>query len=134
MHITWLGILLGYAAGMAVAFLWYGKLFVHLWWRLTGITPEQSKAATRRNTSQLIVANAVTALGLAAAIDIAYRATGTDGVWVALAVGAAAWLGLSMTTLWQHNAFELKPARLTILNCAYQLALFLAISLGIGLL
>lgn len=40
---------------------------------------------------------------------------------------------LSASTLLQHNAFELKPAKLTLINTAYQLALFLAMSLAIGL-
>jgi Protein of unknown function (DUF1761) len=55
-------------------------------------------------------------------------------VWLALLVGAAAWLASSATTLLQHNAFELKPPRLTIINSAYQLTLFLALALAIGLL
>src|SRR5262245_46955490 len=55
-------------------------------------------------------------------------------VWMALLVGFAAWLTFSATTLIQHNAFELKPAKLTAINTGYQLALFLAMSLVIGLL
>lgn len=133
MQINWLGIGLGLVAGMAVAGVWYGKLFVQLWWDLTGITPQQTKAASRRNMVQLLIANAVTALGLGFAVAVVDAATGTQSVWLALLVGAVAALTLSVTTLLQHNAFELKPAKLTLLNCAYQLALFLATSLMIGL-
>ena len=43
-------------------------------------------------------------------------------------------VAFSATTLVQHNAFEMKPAKLTIINTGYQLALFLAMSLVIGLL
>ncbi|MDT7749982.1 MAG: hypothetical protein QOD96_3644 [Pseudonocardiales bacterium] len=43
-------------------------------------------------------------------------------------------LGFSLTTLVQHNAFEQKPARLTVINSAYQLTLFLGMALAIGLL
>jgi hypothetical protein len=45
----------------------------------------------------------------------------------------AAWLAFSATTLLQHNAFELKPPRLTVINSAYQLTLFIAMTLAIGL-
>jgi hypothetical protein len=42
-------------------------------------------------------------------------------------------LTFSATTLLQHNAFELKSARLTVLNSAYQLVLFLGMALTIRL-
>jgi hypothetical protein len=57
-----------------------------------------------------------------------------DSVWPALIVGLVAWATLSATTLLQHNAFELKPPKLTFLNNAYQLVLFLAMALVIGLM
>lgn len=138
MDINWpttvLATVLAIAAGMVVAGVWYGKVFVAIWWRLTGITPEQSKQASRRNMVQLLIANSVTAAGLAAGIETTWAAFGDDSVWLALLVGLVAWLTFSATTLLQHNAFELKPPKLTLLNCAYQLVLFLAMALVIGLL
>lgn len=83
---------------------------------------------------QLLIANGLTALGLAFAIRITASATGNRSVPMALLVGLAAWLTFSATTLLQHNGFELKPAKLTSINIGYQLALFLAMSLVIGLL
>lgn len=133
MQINWLGVVLALVAGMVVAGVWYGKLFVAIWWNLTGITPEQSKAASRRNMIQLLIANAVTAIGLAAGVAVTASATGIHSVWLALVVGFAAWLTFSATTLLQHNAFELKPPKLTVINTAYQLVLFLAMSFVIGL-
>ncbi|WP_246227423.1 DUF1761 domain-containing protein [Mycolicibacterium helvum] len=118
---------------MAIAGVWYGKLFATTWWDLTGLTAEQSKAASRRNMAQLLVANTVTAVGLAVAIAVTFAAAGHRSAWLALLVGATAWLAFSATTLLQHNAFELKPPRLTIINSAYQLTLFLAMALAIGL-
>ena len=102
--------------------------------QLTGVTPERSKPARVRNMTQLFIAVSLTALGLALAIGITAEATGNDSVWIALLVGLASWLALSASTLLQHNAFELKPARLTIINAGYQLVLFLVMSLVLGLL
>jgi hypothetical protein len=45
-----------------------------------------------------------------------------------------AWLGFSLSTLVQHNGFEQKPGRLTVINSAYQLVLFLGTAAPIGLL
>ena len=134
MQLNWLGVVIAVVAGMAVAGVWYGKLFVTTWWNLTGVTPEQSKTASRRNMAQLLVANTVTAVGLAVAVEVTFAAAGSRSVWLAILVGATAWLAFSATTLLQHNAFELKPPQLTIINSAYQLTLFLAMTLAIGLL
>ena len=60
-------------------------------------------------------------------------ATGAHGVTSGLAVAAVTGLTFSVTTLVQHNAFEQKPARLTLLNADYQLVLFLMMGLVLGL-
>jgi hypothetical protein len=134
MEISWLATVSAIVVGMAVAGVWYGKVFAATWRSLTGITPEDSKNASSRNMIQLLVANCVTALGLAVGIGIVAAATGNKSVWLALLVGFVAWLSFSASTLLQHNAFELKRPKLTVVNISYQLVLFLAMALVIGLL
>ncbi|MEO8828791.1 DUF1761 family protein [Lapillicoccus sp.] len=97
MEIDWLGAVLAVVAGMVVAGVWYGKVFVSLWWQLTGITPAQSKNASRRNMVQLLIANSVTAVGLAVGIGTASAATKDGSVWMALLVGLVAWSTFSAT-------------------------------------
>ena len=133
MHINWLGAALAFVVGMIVASVWYGQVFLATWSRLAGVTPEQSSAARTRNMTQLAIANAITAVGLTLAVAMTYTVFETRSVLMSLAVGFVAWLTLSATTLLQHNAFELKPAKLTILNAAYQLVLFLAMALVIAI-
>jgi len=84
--------------------------------------------------TQLAIANLVTAVGLTVAISLASATTGNASVGMALLVGFAVWLTFSASTLLQHNAFELKPPMLTVINTSYQLAMFLAMSIVIGLL
>lgn len=135
MEINWLGAALAFVAGMVVAFLWYQKGFIaNAWEGLTGVTPDRSRPARARNMTQLAIANLLTAGGLAAGISLASAATGDESAGMAVLVGFAAWLTFSASTLLQHNAFELKPAKLTVINSSYQLALFLAMSVVIGLL
>lgn len=133
MELDWLAVVIATVAGMAVAGAWYGKVFTTLWSTLTGVAAEDSAKASRRNMALLLVANGVTAVGLAAGIEVASMASSSDSLWLALLVGLAAWLTFSATTLLQHNAFELKGAQLTVLNIAYQLVLFLGMALTIGL-
>ena len=132
-ELNWLAVVIATGVGMAVAGVWYGKVFTTLWSTVTGVAAEDSAKASRRNMALLVVANGVTAVGLAAGIEVASMAAGSEALWLALLVGFGAWLTFSATTLLQHNAFELKSARLTALNSAYQLVLFLGMALTIRL-
>ena len=122
--------------GMAIAWVWYSDwgLVGGVWRTLTGVTKEDSVRGGKRPFVVLIASIVVTALALAAASSIASGFFGTDSVWIALAVGLLAWLGFSLSTLAQHNGFEQKPGRLTVINSAYQLVLFLGMAIPIGLL
>lgn len=135
MEINWLATVVAFVVGMVVAYVWYSKFALGIvWWKLTGITPERSKQASRRNVVQLLVANGVTAMGMAAGIAVASAATRDESVGLALVVGLVAWVTFSATTLLQHNAFELKPPKLTLVNTSYQLVLFLGMALVIGVM
>jgi uncharacterized protein DUF1761 len=134
LSISWLAVVVATAVGMAIAGIWYGWAFVGVWRELTGVTREDSKRAGRRPFAVLLASILVTALALAAACSLASGFFGNDSLWLALAVGLATWLGLSLTTLVQHNAFEQKPTRLTVINSAYQLVLFLGMAVAVGLL
>lgn len=135
LEINWLGFAVAIVVGMAVAFVWYQKgPIANAWEKLTGVTPERIKPVRVRSMTQLLLSVVITALGLVLAIAITAAATGDESAGVALLVGLAAWLAFSASTLLQHNAFELKPAKLTVINVGYQLVLFAAMSLMIGLL
>lgn len=43
-------------------------------------------------------------------------------------------MAFSASTHFQHNTFEIRPPRLTVLNSAYQLVLFLSMALVAGLM
>lgn len=135
-EINWLAVALAFAAGMAVAMVWYSNWgFNKAWTKQTGVTGEKLKKAQGRwPFVKLSVANFITTLVLAVAIAVASAYFNDSSVWLALAVGFVLWLGLSATTLLQHNTFEMKSDTLTAINSGYQLALFLAIALVIGLL
>ena len=127
--INWLGVILAFAVGMAVAMAWYDKRTIGpAWTKLTGV-----KKANTAAFVVLFITNFLTALVLAAAIAISAVYFKNDSLWLALAVGFAMWLGFSAATLAQHNGFELKPTKLTIINNSYQLVLYLGMAFVIGL-
>ena len=92
-----------------------------------------SASIGRRNSApQLALANAVTALGLGIAVPVTATATGAQGPLLGLVVGAFAGLTFSVTTLVQHNGFEQKSPRLTLINAGYQLVLFVGVGARAG--
>lgn len=136
LSISWPAVVVAVVVGMAIAWAWYSDwgLVGGTWRKLTGITKEDSTRGGKGPFAVLVVSIIATALALAAAYSIASGFFERSSVWLALAVGFAAWLGFSLSTLAQHNGFEQKPARLTMINSAYQLVLFLGMTLAIGLL
>lgn len=134
METDWIGVLLAFVAGMVVAMAWYSKgAIADAWEALTGITPEKNQPVRTRNLILLAVSNAATTVGLAFAVEFTAVVTGNASLWMAVMVGFVAWLTLSASTLLQHNSFEQKPLKLTTINTGYQLALFVAITLVLGL-
>lgn len=136
LSINWLAVAVAIVVGMVIAWVWYSDwgLVGSTWRRLTGVTKEDSVKAGKTPFVILVASIIVTALALAVACAIASSYFGGNSVWLTLAVGFAAWLGFSLSTLAQHNGFEQKPARLTVINNAYQLVLFLGMAAPIGLL
>jgi uncharacterized protein DUF1761 len=135
LSINWLAVVVAIVVGMAIAWVWYSDwgLLGSTWRRLTGVTKEDSAKGGKGPFVILVASIIATALTLAAACSIAFAFFGDSSVWLALAVGLIAWLGFSLSTLAQHNGFEQKPARLTAINSAYQLVLFLGMALPLGL-
>jgi hypothetical protein len=136
LSISWLAVVVAIVVGMAIAWVWYSDwgLVGGVWRKLTGVTKEDSARGGKGPFAILVVSIIVTALALAAAWSVASVFFDSRSAWLALAVGCTAWLGFSLSTLAQHNGFEQKPARLTVINSAYQFVLFLGMGLVIGLL
>ena len=130
---SWLAAAAATVVGMIIAGIWYTKAFGDAWIKLTGVTKEDSKKAGKTPMVILLVTNFVFAAALTASIAVATEFFKDNSVWLALVVGFAMWLGFSATTLLQHNSFELKPVKLTLINNGYQLALFLGMALVISL-
>lgn len=134
--ISWLAVLVAIAVGFVIAFVWYSDwgLVGGTWRTLTGVTKADSAGAGKGPMVVLVVSLVLTAIGLAAADSLAAGFFDCDSPWLGGAVGGAAWLCFSASTLAQHNGFEMKPTRLTAINIAYQLVLFVGMGLTVGLL
>lgn len=133
-EINWLAVVIATFIGTAIAGIWYqDPVFGKAWRKTTGVTPKQSKQAGNAPLIVLLIANFVTAAALAALVYVISHFFNDHSLGLALLIGATSGLALSVTTLIVHNGFELKPKKLTLINSAYQLTIFLAMSLVIGL-
>lgn len=136
LDISWPAVAVAIAIGLAIAWVWYSDwgLVGGTWRGLTGVTKADSERAGKLPFVILVVSVVATGIALAAVDALASAALDVESVWIALAVGLVTWGGFSLSTLTQHNGFEQKPARLTIINSAYQLVLFVGMALCIGLI
>lgn len=133
-EINWLAVIIATFVGTVIAGIWYQEpVFGKAWRKATGVTPKQSKQAGNSPLVILLLVNFVTAASLAGLVYITSHFFENYTIGFTLLNGAAAGLALSVTTLIVHNGFELKPKKLTLINAAYQLAIFLAMTLVIGL-
>ena len=121
---------------MAVGSLWYTpKVLGTLWMRLAGITPERMR--TRSPVAPILVTlvvSLVTALVLAGCVDIAHAFYGGSWFANAMVTGLFLFVGFTAARMITHDAFEGRPAALTVLNTTHELVTILVMSAIIGLL
>lgn len=135
LDINWLAVALATIFSVILAVAWYNDaLFGKQWRKLTKVTAKDSEKAGNAPMVIVLLANIVTAVVLAAAVNIAAKAFGGSSLLLALCVGFGLWLAFSATTLLTHNLFEQKQPRLTAINNGYQFMLFIGMAMVIGLL
>ena len=108
-ELNWLAIAVATIVSMVVSGLWYGKLFVKTWRKLTGVSEVASKNAGKTPMLILLVSNFITSVAMAVAINISDVFIADKSIFAALLVGFVLWLAFSARTLIQHNTFEQKP-------------------------
>lgn len=123
---NWLAITVATVASVAIAFLWYtpGILFGKAWNNITGITKGGKTAFIT-----LWITNFITALGMNFFINLSKTFYNDNSIIHTLLTAVIVWLAFSAATLVQHNAFEHKSLKLTLINIGYQLTIYLAMAL-----
>lgn len=133
-EINWLAIVSATVVAMVVGAIWHSKpVFGKQWQRLVGLTDKDLEKNGWAPIVLAIPVTFVTAYVLAHVAYISFSFFDVSFLSAALQTAFWAWLGFSLTTLVMHNAFEGKDKKLTVLNGAYQLVLFLTIGFVIGL-
>lgn len=129
-------VLLATLSTMVVGSVWYTpKVFGTRWMKLIGTTPEKINAGNTVVPIVLtVIVSFVSALVLAGAVDIAHGFYGGSWFVNALVTAVFLWAGFTAARFVTHDAFERRPAALTLMNIAHELVTFVVMAIIIGLL
>lgn len=120
---------------MVVGSIWYTpKVFGTYWMRVAKVDQEAAATAGIRPILVTLVVSAISAWVLAGAVDIAHLFYGGSFFGSALATGLFLWAGFTAARMVTHDAFEGRPAGLTVLNVTHELVTVLVMSVIIGLM
>jgi hypothetical protein len=127
-------VLLATLSSMVVGSIWYTpKVFGNYWMRVAQVTPSgNSKDAVKPILITLLV-SFVTAVVLAGAAALSQHFYGGNFLANTLITAVILWAGFTASRFITHDAFEGRPAGLTLLNCVHELVTLLVMALIIGL-
>ena len=117
---------------MLVGSIWYTpKFFGNYWMRVAKVDDSGERGAVGPILTTLIV-SFISAWVLAIATQVAWTALGGNYLLMAITTGLMLWAGFTAARFITHDAFEGRPAGLTILNIGHELVTVLIMALIIG--
>lgn len=128
-------VLLATLSTLVVGSVWYTpRVFGRYWMRVAKV--DQDAAASRGLVPILVtvVVSFVSAWVLAGATSIAHEFYGGTFLVSALVTALLLWAGFTAARVITHDAFEARPAGLTVLTIAHELVTFLVMAVIIGLI
>ena len=127
-------VLLATVSSMVVGSIWYTRaVFGRYWMKAVGHTEESLKGSGTGAIIITVIVSFVTAAVLAGAAAIAQNFYGGNFLFNTLLTGLILWAGFTAARMITHDAFDRRPAGLTVLNLAHELLTILLMALIIGL-
>lgn len=129
-EINYWAVIVATLSTMVVGAVWYTpKVFGNYWMRIAKVTPGGNAVAPILIT---LVVSFISAWVLAGAAYIAWDFYGGSFLVNSLGTAVVLWAGFTAARFVTHDAFERRPANLTILNIAHELVTFVIMALIIG--
>lgn len=117
---------------MIVGSIWYTpKVFGNYWMRVAKVDDSGDRGAVGPIVTTLIV-SFISAWVLAITTQVAWLALDGNYLLMAITTGLMLWAGFTAARFITHDAFEGRPAGLTLLNIAHELVTVLIMALIIG--
>lgn len=127
-------VLLATLSSMVVGSVWYTpKVFGNYWMRVAKVTPSGDAKDAVKPILITLVVSFVSALVLAGSAAISQHFYGGNFLANTVVTAVILWAGFTAARFITHDAFEGRPAGLTVLNCAHELVTLTVMALIIGL-
>lgn len=134
-EINVLAVVLAGLSSMAVGSAWYARsVFGNTWMKLARVKMPDNAKDSWKPLALAFAASLVTAYVLAHVTYLSNQFFGNSFLQDALTTAFWLWLGLVAARLITHDAFEGRPAKLTVINLGNELATVLVMGLIIGLM
>lgn len=133
-EINYWAVLLATLSSMVVGSVWYTpKVFGNYWMKQANITPSGSTKDAIRPILLTLIVSFITAWVLAGATYLSWDFYGGSFLLNALLTGVILWAGFTAARFITHDAFDGRPAGLTVLNVAHELVTIVIMALIIGI-
>jgi hypothetical protein len=134
-HVNYLAVVLAMVSSMIIGSIWYARgVFGNTWIKLAKIDMKKDKGSMFRPIAITLVVSLITAYVLAHVTYLSNQFFHHSFLQDAVTTAFWLWLGLTAARFITHDAFEGRPAKLTILNCAHELVTLLVMGVIIGAL
>ena len=132
-EINWLAVVLATASSMVVGAIWYAKkVFGNRWIKLAKIDESTMGQGAVAAIITTVIVSFITAAVLAGSAAIAQNFYHGSFLLNCVITGAILWAGFTAARFITHDAFERRPANLTIMNLAHELVTIEVMALIIG--
>jgi hypothetical protein len=133
-EINYWAVLLATLSSMIVGSVWYTqKVFGTYWMKAANITPSGDPGDALRPILITVVVSFITAWVLAGAAYISWQFYGGSFLANTLVTALILWAGFTAARFITHDAFDGRPAGLTVLNVAHELVTVVIMALIIGI-
>jgi len=123
------------ASSMIVGSIWYAQsVFGKTWIKLAKIDMKKDRGSVAKPIGITLVVSLVTAYVLAHVIYLSNQFFHNSFLQDALMTAFWVWLGFTAARFITHDAFEGRPAQLTLLNISHEFVTIMLMGLIIGLI
>jgi len=133
-EVNYLAVVLAMLSSMVVGSIWYARpVFGDMWIKLAKVDMSKKGAPVWVPIGITAVVSLLTAYVLAHVAFLSHEFFGNSFLQDSLSTAFWLWLGLTAARFVTHDAFEGRPWKLTLLNCAHELVTIFLMGLVIGL-
>ncbi len=132
-EINYWAVILATLSSMVIGSVWYTpKVFGNYWMRVAKVTPSGNAKDALGPIAVTLVVSFITAWVLAGASYIAWQFYGGGFLLNTVVTAVLLWAGFTAARFVTHDAFENRPAGLTVLNIAHEFVTLVVMALIIG--